>query len=199
MQFRTLELPSILTLPFTIDEHSLKPNNGLSTFFQDNFYNHESTNIPYFETQELFQVPVKHQSNQINQVANVNQQNCALRLPKTYTLHKKGIWTQEEDMLLLQAVNETKPIIWDVVAEKIPGRNAIQCRERWRYRLDPSINRTPFQKWEDDFIISERKKVGNLWTLIATKLPGRTVCAVKNRWYSVLRHRLNDDDSSQSP
>ena len=100
----------------------------------------------------------------------------------------KGLWSAEEDKLLVAAVNECHPIVWDVVAEKVPGRNAIQCRERWRYRLAPNLKKSKFETWEDQLILSEQRRIGNKWTLIANKLPGRTACAVKNRWYSVLRN-----------
>lgn len=121
--------------------------------------------------------------------------------PKTEKMHLrkvyiKGSWSQDEDALLKKAVQSQSPILWDVVAEQVPGRTAIQCKERWLYRLHPEVKKTRFEKWEDELIISERLKHGNHWTLIATKLPGRTSCAVKNRWYSVLRNRNPSSNDS---
>ena len=110
------------------------------------------------------------------------------------TLTIKGPWLKHEDELLREAVMKSKPVIWDVVAQAVPGRCATQCKERWRYRLDPDVKTTRFEKWEDEIIINERKKLGNRWTLIANKLPGRTPCAVKNRWYSILR---NSSDANE--
>jgi hypothetical protein len=57
------------------------------------------------------------------------------------------------------------------------------------FRIGPGLNKAPFQEWEDELIIKEREKLGNHWTSIANKLPGRTSCAVKSRWYSVLKNR----------
>ena len=208
MQITHHKLPSIYTLPFTIDDDIklISSTNNIFSFPQ--LPVNQSTNIanpnilPAANTQHYNysisqqQYPVMNSFQQVQTQYYQNYQNPTQKCSN----EKKGVWTHEEDELLCKAVNECKPILWDVVAEKIPGRNAVQCRERWRYRLDPSINRSPFQKWEDEFIISERKKVGNMWTLIANKLPGRTVCAVKNRWYSVLRHKNNDGMvSSPSP
>lgn len=104
--------------------------------------------------------------------------------------HVKGFWSHEEDEKLIAAVTETKPCVWEIVASKVPGRSPIQCKERWLYRLHPDVNKAKFEKWEDEIIINERKKIGNSWTYISTKLNGRTSLAVKNRWYSVLRKEL---------
>ena len=102
--------------------------------------------------------------------------------------HKKGPWSPEEDELLINAMKDLNPVVWDVIAEKVPGRTPIQCRERWNFRLCPEVDKTKFQRWEDVLILKEQMRLGNKWTLIANKLPGRTVSSVKNRWYLYLRH-----------
>ena len=101
----------------------------------------------------------------------------------------KGTWSLEEDEALRNAVSGSKPIFWDVVAKAVRGRTPKQCRERWMYRLQPELKKTPFEKWEDDLIFEQKKKIGNRWTQIALQLPGRTSCSVKNRWYTVLRNK----------
>ena len=103
-------------------------------------------------------------------------------------IRKKGPWTPKEDELLIEAVKNCKPILWDVVSEQVPGRTPTQCRERWQYRLTPGVDKTKFQMWEDVLILKEQRRIGNRWTVIANKLPGRTVCSVKNRWYLYLRY-----------
>ena len=115
----------------------------------------------------------------------------------------KGTWSVEEDEALRKAVSGSKPIFWDVVAKSIPGRTPKQCRERWTYRLQPDLKKTPFEKWEDDLIFEQKKKIGNRWTQIALQLPGRTSCSVKNRWYTVLRNKVqyqfhSNDESNLS-
>jgi len=103
----------------------------------------------------------------------------------------KGMWSKEEDVALTNAVKvSSEPISWDEISKAVPGRSSKQCRERWLFRLCPGVNKAPFQKWEDELIVLERQKIGNHWTAIAAKLPGRTSCAVKNRWYTVLRNRV---------
>ena len=101
---------------------------------------------------------------------------------------KKGPWSEEEDQLLIEAMKDASPVVWDVIAAKVPGRSPIQCRERWKYRLKPGLNKSKFQRCEDVLILKEQRRLGNKWTLIANKLPGRTAVSVKNRWYLHLRH-----------
>ena len=108
----------------------------------------------------------------------------------------KGQWSPKEDEILREAVESCETqVLWDQIAKRVPGRTPKQCRERWVYRLRPEIKKTPFEPWEDALIYEERKQVGNCWTLIAQKLPGRTSCAVKNRWYTVLKNRYNECSS----
>jgi hypothetical protein len=99
----------------------------------------------------------------------------------------RGTWSIREDSLSRDAIHRFGAGQWDVIAAVIPGRSSNQCRERWTYRIGPGLNKNPFEKWEDELIVQEREKFGNHWTLISSHLPGRTSCAVKNRWYSVLR------------
>jgi hypothetical protein len=99
----------------------------------------------------------------------------------------RGAWSSDEDALLRNAVTRFGLGQWDVIAAVIPGRSATQCRERWTFRIGPGLNKGPFEQWEDELIVKERERFGNHWTLISSHLIGRTSCAVKNRWYSVLR------------
>lgn len=98
-------------------------------------------------------------------------------------------WSTSEDDQLRIAVSKYSGtmIRWDVVAREIPTRNMKQCRERWEFHLDPSIDRDPFTQVEDELIIVQQRALGNRWTTIAELLPGRTSSAVKNRWYTVLK------------
>ena len=105
---------------------------------------------------------------------------------------KKGVWTQEEDNLLLKAVSKYGTEKWGTVAKSVPGREPNQCKERWFFRLSPDLKKTPFEEWEDSMIIALRTEFGNRWTMISSKLPGRSSCSVKNRWYTVLRKKISN-------
>lgn len=111
----------------------------------------------------------------------------------------KGPWTIAEDKLLLDSMASfSGHICWEELSKMIPGRSAKQCRERWQFRLHPDVNKSPFEPWEDELIIYERNHNGSNWSYIASKLPGRTSCAVKNRWYTVLRSRRPDQSSRRA-
>ena len=166
-------LPSISSLPFPT-KYDAMPLNG---FMQPPF---PTEAIPCLSSEDESQPQTSKNSSSDDE---------SMKSSSTFTV--KGSWSQKEDQLLRFAVSNCHPILWDVVAEQVPGRSAIQCKERWLYRLHPEVKKTRFEKWEDDLIIKERSIHGNHWTLISNKLPGRTSCAVKNRWYSVLRNKSN--------
>lgn len=48
--------------------------------------------------------------------------------------------------------------------------------------MNPEISRDPFTYEEDLLILQFRQKIGNRWSEIVKKLPGRTENSVKNRF-----------------
>jgi hypothetical protein len=101
----------------------------------------------------------------------------------------RGSWTAQEDEILTAAVRHLGTRKWIDVARFVPTRTSKQCRERWFHRLSPEIRHDSFEPWEDEIILAGQREHGNRWSLIATKLPGRSACSVKNRWYSGLKHQ----------
>lgn len=64
------------------------------------------------------------------------------------------------------------------------------CRLRWMNYLRPDIKRGNITADEDDLIIKLHSLLGNRWSLIAGRLPGRTDNEIKNYWNSHLSKRL---------
>ena len=102
----------------------------------------------------------------------------------------KGSWTREEDEIIVQFVKENGVKNWTKLAQLLPGRIGKQCRERWRNHLDPDVNREPWTPEEDQILIEMHESIGNQWVKIAERLSGRSYNAVKNRWNSTLKKRL---------
>lgn len=86
---------------------------------------------------------------------------------------------------------------WGKVAEKMPGRTAKQCRERWSNYLDPGLLKTPFTQAEDEKLMLLQRMNGNKWALISREMPGRTENSVKLRFNS-LKKVYGDSLSSVS-
>jgi hypothetical protein len=104
----------------------------------------------------------------------------------------KGSWTREEDETVIEFVEREGTKNWRKLAALLPGRVGKQCRERWRNHLDPDVNREPWSDREDAILVELHEKLGNQWVKMAESLPGRSDNAIKNRWNSTLRKRMEE-------
>ncbi|CAL5326069.1 unnamed protein product [Camellia sinensis] len=104
---------------------------------------------------------------------------------------RKGAWTEEEDNLLKKCIETNGEGKWHQVPFKA-GLNRCRksCRLRWLNYLRPNIKRGSFGIDEVDLIIRLHKLLGNRWSLIAGRLPGRTANDVKNYWNTHLQKKL---------
>ncbi|XP_062233798.1 myb transcription factor 42-like [Phragmites australis] len=104
---------------------------------------------------------------------------------------KKGPWTPEEDKLLVDYIQKNGLGSWRRLP-KLAGLNRCgkSCRLRWTNYLRPDIKRGHFTDEEEKIIINHHAMLGNKWSSIATKLPGRTDNEIKNYWNTHLRKKL---------
>ncbi|CAJ1830689.1 unnamed protein product [Sphenostylis stenocarpa] len=72
------------------------------------------------------------------------------------------------------------------------------CRLRWLNYLKPNIKRGDFSEDEVDLIIRLHKLLGNRWSLIAGRLPGRTSNDVKNYWSTYTRRKLQSHNKDNN-
>ncbi|XP_073300232.1 transcription factor MYB1-like [Primulina huaijiensis] len=96
---------------------------------------------------------------------------------------KRGTWGREEDMLLKKCIEIFGEGRWHLVPLRA-GLNRCRksCRLRWVNYLSPDIKRGCFTADEVDLLIRLHKLLGNKWSLIAGRIPGRTANDVKNFW-----------------
>ncbi|XVE97913.1 hypothetical protein REPUB_Repub03eG0059800 [Reevesia pubescens] len=91
----------------------------------------------------------------------------------------RGAWSAREDKILTNYIN-THGL----------QRCGKSCRLRWLNYLRPDIKRGNISPEEDDLIIRLHKLIGNRWSLIAGRLPGRTDNEIKNYWNTNLSKRV---------
>jgi hypothetical protein len=95
---------------------------------------------------------------------------------------RRAKFTVMEDVQLRQLVAEFGVDNWRHIASLIPGRNARQCRERWKHYLSGSGIPRPWTPQEDQILLEKVQFWGPRWTRIATFFGNRTDIEVKARW-----------------
>ncbi|KAF7827692.1 myb-related protein 308-like [Senna tora] len=103
----------------------------------------------------------------------------------------KGAWSKQEDQKLIDYINKNGEGCWRALPQAAGLlRCGKSCRLRWINYLRPDLKRGNFAEDEEDLIIKLHALLGNRWSLIAGRLPGRTDNEVKNYWNSHLRRKL---------
>lgn len=103
----------------------------------------------------------------------------------------KGAWTKEEDDRLIAYIKAHGEGCWRSLP-KAAGllRCGKSCRLRWINYLRPDLKRGNFTEEEDELIIKLHSLLGNKWSLIAARLPGRTDNEIKNYWNTHIKRKL---------
>ncbi|KAM3741516.1 hypothetical protein ACB098_07G001000 [Castanea mollissima] len=105
----------------------------------------------------------------------------------------RGAWTVQEDKILTEYIRIHGEGKW----RNLPRRAGLKrcgksCRLRWLNYLRPDIKRGNISPDEEELIIRLHKLLGNRWSLIAGRLPGRTDNEIKNYWNTNLGKRVGD-------
>ncbi|KAL0733184.1 hypothetical protein Bca4012_009394 [Brassica carinata] len=103
----------------------------------------------------------------------------------------KGAWTKEEDERLVSYIKSHGEGSWRSLP-RAAGllRCGKSCRLRWINYLRPDLKRGNFTHDEDELIIKLHSLLGNKWSLIAARLPGRTDNEIKNYWNTHIKRKL---------
>lgn len=108
-------------------------------------------------------------------------------------------WTKEEDEQLRQLAEQYSQD-WKTIAQYFKDKSSTSVKKRWDLRHNPSTKKSKWTPEEDQMILKMREKLGGgYWKTIARYLPGRPPDAIKNRFYSALRHTLAQPQEGEPP
>ncbi|KAD7479275.1 hypothetical protein R6Q59_008148 [Mikania micrantha] len=106
---------------------------------------------------------------------------------------KRGSWSAEEDHKLITYINKYGIWNWSQMP-KFAGlsRSGKSCRLRWMNYLKPNLKKGKFSKEEEESLLHYHSLLGNRWSAIALKFPGRTDNDIKNYWHTHLKKRMSE-------
>ncbi|XP_051125983.1 transcription factor MYB83-like [Andrographis paniculata] len=109
---------------------------------------------------------------------------------------RKGLWSPEEDEKLMNYMMINGQGCWSDIARNAGLlRCGKSCRLRWINYLRPDLKRGAFTPHEEHLILHLHSILGNRWSQIAARLPGRTDNEIKNFWNSTIKKRLKNSTS----
>ncbi|KAL1548047.1 Transcription factor [Salvia divinorum] len=113
---------------------------------------------------------------------------------------RRGPWSAKEDSLLSSYIQQHGEGQWRSLPKKANLlRCGKSCRLRWMNYLRPGIKRGNISEDEEDLIVRLHRLLGNRWSLIAGRLPGRTDNEIKNHWNTHLFKKLNSHTKPPPP
>ncbi|XP_010241362.1 PREDICTED: myb-related protein Myb4-like [Nelumbo nucifera] len=111
----------------------------------------------------------------------------------------RGAWSVVEDQILMDYIKLHGEGNWRSLPQKAGlNRCGKSSRLRWLNYLRPDIKRGNISHDEEELILRLHKLLGNRWSLITGRLPGRTDNEIKNYWNTKLGKRKRDHPSSSS-
>jgi hypothetical protein len=91
-------------------------------------------------------------------------------------------FSPQEDANLMMLVAQLGSAAWDLIAREMAGRNARQCRERWKHYLSVGFTERPWTKAEDTLLLRKQGEFGPRWTKLSCFFQNRSDIQLKARW-----------------
>ncbi|KAI1468953.1 uncharacterized protein F4812DRAFT_470699 [Daldinia caldariorum] len=104
-------------------------------------------------------------------------------------MSRRGPWTNREDEMLKEIVEQQGALNWVKIAQRVQTRSPKQCRERYHQNLKPGLNHSPITPEEGVVIEKMVQERGKRWAEIARALNNRSDNAVKNWWNGSMNRR----------
>ncbi|XP_065852280.1 uncharacterized protein [Euphorbia lathyris] len=117
---------------------------------------------------------------------------CSNRWNKSIhpAISRVGRWTPEESLRLKVAVMLFGPKNWKNIAQFVPGRTHVKCRERWFNCVNPSLKMAKWTEDEDLRLEAAIQEHGYCWAKIAKCLAPRTDSQCLRRWKVLFPHEV---------
>ncbi|KAM3836038.1 snRNA-activating protein complex subunit 4, partial [Diretmus argenteus] len=104
---------------------------------------------------------------------------------------KRSSWSPEEDVVLRELVEKMRVgnfIPYTQMSYFMDGRTPSQLMYRWTQVLDPTLQKGPWSKEEDELLLRAIARHGEKnWWKIRMEVPGRTQCACRDRYHDSLK------------
>ena len=103
-------------------------------------------------------------------------------------------WLREEDESLKRAVEVHGPKHWKTIAMFVPGRNHVQCLQRWKKVLRPGLIKGHWTEREDRLLERLVSQDPKNWGQVSLHIPGRTAKQCRERWCNHLDPRIKKSE-----
>jgi hypothetical protein len=103
---------------------------------------------------------------------------------------QKNKFSSTEDRELLKLIETHGADNWEEIKKSFPARTKRQLRERYKFYIDPCLNRNNWTEEEDKILLEGQKQYGNSWkTISLVLLPNRTEIAIRNRFKQMQKEK----------